>query len=85
VRLTQRPRSPVLFRLDHVAPGFVADPLGSLQAGYPRVPVVFCDNRQVAEEWTFRFLGAALARARQASKTNPVHDRTCPKILDPGH
>jgi hypothetical protein len=22
---------------------------------------VFCENRRLAEEWTFRFLGAALA------------------------
>ena len=30
---------------------------------YPTVPVVFCDTRPLAEEWTYRFLGAALAYA----------------------
>jgi hypothetical protein len=53
-----------LFKLEHVSPGFVADLLGAVQARYPQVPVVFCDSRSLAEEWTFRFLGAALALAR---------------------
>ena len=58
-------RYAAIFKLEHVAPGFVADLLGALQVRYPQVPIVFCDTRQLAEEWTFRFLGAALARARQ--------------------
>ena len=32
-----------------------------LQVRHPNVPIVFCDNRKFAEEWTYRFLGAALA------------------------
>ena len=56
-----------VFKAAHVAPGFLADLLGALQVRYPQVPIVFCDNRQLAEEWTFRFLGAALARAREAA------------------
>jgi hypothetical protein len=50
-----------VFKLAHVAPGFVADLLAALQVRYPTVPIVFCDTRPLAEEWTFRFLGAALA------------------------
>lgn len=50
-----------VFRLTHVRPGFVADLLARVQARYPSVPIVFCENRRLAEEWTFRFLGAALA------------------------
>ncbi len=34
-----------------------------VQVRYPNVPIVFCDTRPLAEEWTFRFLGAALANA----------------------
>jgi hypothetical protein len=56
-----------VFKLAHVAPGFVADLLGALQVRYPQVPIVFCDNRALAEEWTFRYLGAALAQARQGN------------------
>ena len=52
-----------LFKHEHVAPGFLADLLGALQVRYPQVPMVFCDTRPLAEEWTFRFLGAALAQA----------------------
>ncbi len=54
-----------IFKLEHVPAGFVADLLGALQVRYPQVPIVFCDNRKLAEEWTFRFLGAALAGADQ--------------------
>ncbi len=50
-----------VFRLEHVQPGFVADLLARLQVRYPSVPIVFCGARKLAEEWTFRFLGAALA------------------------
>ncbi len=58
-------RYAAIFKLAHVSPGFVADLLGALQVRYPQIPMVFCDNRTLAEEWTFRYLGAALARARQ--------------------
>jgi hypothetical protein len=54
-----------MFKLTHVSTGFLADLLGALQVRYPQIPMVFCDNRQLAEEWTYRYLGAALARARQ--------------------
>jgi hypothetical protein len=53
-----------LFKLEHVAAGFVADLLGAVQVRYPQVPIVFCDTRPLAEEWTFRFLGAAIAYTR---------------------
>ncbi len=52
-----------LFDLERVPPGFVADLLARLQVRYPHVPVVFCDTRKLAEEWTYRFLGAARAEA----------------------
>jgi ERCC4 domain len=50
-----------VFKLEHVQPGFVADLLGALAVRYPAVPVVFCDTRPLAQEWTYRFLGAAAA------------------------
>lgn len=53
-----------LFKLEHASPGFVADLLAAVQVRYPRVPIVFCDTRKLAEEYTFRLLGAALAHAR---------------------
>lgn len=56
-------RYSAVFKLDRVQPGWVAELLARLQVRYPGVPVVFCETRPLAEEWTFRFLGAALAAA----------------------
>ena len=39
----------------------MADLLGALAVRYPAVPVVFCDTRPLAQEWAYRFLGAAVA------------------------
>lgn len=42
-------------------PGCLAELVARMQVGFAKVPIVFCDNRKFAEEWTYRFLGAALA------------------------
>jgi ERCC4-type nuclease len=60
-----------VFRLERTTPGFVADLLAQVQVRYPNVPIVFCETRPLAEEWTFRFLGAALAEARLAGPAAP--------------
>lgn len=52
-----------LFKLDYVRPAVVADGLAELQIRWPNVPIVFCEARQLAEEWTYRFLAAAHAWA----------------------
>jgi ERCC4 domain len=48
-----------VFKLDRVRPAVVADGLAEVQVGWPNVPIVFCETRQLAEEWTYRFLAAA--------------------------
>lgn len=66
--LTALPRAAVvvedrysaLFKLEHVAGGRVADALAEAQARFPSVPVTFAETRPLAQEWTYRFLGAAL-------------------------
>jgi hypothetical protein len=35
--------------------------LASVQVRYPEIPIVFLETRPLAEEWTYRYLGAALA------------------------
>lgn len=50
-----------VFAQEHVRGAVVADGLAELQVAFPSVPVVFCDNRKLAEEWTYRFLAAAAA------------------------
>ena len=52
-----------VFRFSYVAPSMVAEMLAAAQVRYPNVPIVFCENRQLAQEWTYRFLGAAAAYA----------------------
>jgi ERCC4-type nuclease len=54
-------RYSALFSLEHVPAAFIADGLARLQVRYPEIPVVFADSRKFAEEWTYRFLAAALA------------------------
>ena len=50
-----------LCSLPYVKPGFVADLLARVQVRWPTVPVFVAETRPLAEEWTFRFLGAALS------------------------
>ena len=53
-----------IFAQQHVPGATVADGLAELQIRYPNVPIVHCDTRKLAEEWTYRFLAAADAWAR---------------------
>lgn len=41
--------------------GFLPDMLARVQVRYPEIPIVFAETRPLAEEWTFRWLGAAAA------------------------
>jgi hypothetical protein len=50
-----------LFSLSHVRAGFVADLLARVQVRWPSVPVFFAETRPLAQEWTYRFLAAAVA------------------------
>ena len=48
-----------IFKLDRVRPAMIADGLAELQVRWPNVPIVFCETRPLAEEWTYRYLAAA--------------------------
>ncbi|MDP8959742.1 MAG: ERCC4 domain-containing protein [Actinomycetota bacterium] len=54
-------RYSALFKVEHVQPGWLPELAARLQVRYPGVPIVFCETRGLAEEWTYRFLGAALS------------------------
>lgn len=56
-------RYAAIFKQEHVRPAVVADGLAELQVRWPTVPIVFCDNRDLAQEWTYRFLAAAVKYA----------------------
>lgn len=53
-------RYSAVFRLEHVRPALVADLLGECQVRWPSVPIVFAENRAMAQEWTYRFLAGAV-------------------------
>jgi hypothetical protein len=53
-----------IFALDRVRPAQVADGLAELQVRWPTIPIVFCETRKLAEEWTYRYLAAAHAWAQ---------------------
>ena len=55
-----------IFKLTHIRPALVAEMLAECQVHYPNVPVIFAETRALAQEWAFRFLGAALADARHS-------------------
>ena len=57
-------RYSAVFKLDHVRPALVADQLGECQVRWPTVPVIFAETRALAQEWTYRFLAAAVQEHR---------------------
>jgi len=50
---------PDLFRTQPGRGSWLADMLARLAVRYPEVPIIFAGSRKFAEEWTYRFLGAA--------------------------
>jgi hypothetical protein len=48
-----------IFTLERVRPAQVADGLAELQVRWPTIPIVFCETRKLAQEWTYRYLAAA--------------------------
>ena len=52
-------RYSALFKQRYARPAIVADALAEYQVRWPTVPMVFCETRSLAEEWTYRYLAAA--------------------------
>ncbi len=53
-------RYSAIFKLTHVRPAIVAEQVAEAAVRYPTVPIVFAENRQLAQEWSYRFFGAAI-------------------------
>ncbi len=68
-KLAEMPRAAIvvedrygnLLKHAYAPAGFLPDMLARVQVRYPEIPIVFLETRPLAEEWTFRYLGAALA------------------------
>jgi hypothetical protein len=54
-------RYSAIFKLAYTRPAVVAEGLAEAQVRFPSVPIVFAETRPLAQEWTYRFLGAAIA------------------------
>jgi len=71
-------RYSAVFKAGFVQPGVLAEGLAEAQVRFPGVPIVFCETRPLAQEWTYRFLGAAVAHhldegpARERTEALPV-------------
>ena len=48
-----------VFKSDRVRPALIIDGLAECQVRWPEIPIVFCETRPLAEEWTYRYLAAA--------------------------
>jgi ERCC4-type nuclease len=79
-RLAELPRAAIviearygaLFKLEHVNGNWLADQLARLHVRYPEVQITYADSRPHAEDWTYRFLTAALADADRPSNLSSV-------------
>lgn len=71
-------RYSAVFKLDRVRPAVVAEGLAEAQVRFREVPIVFAETRPLAQEWTYRFLGAALdehlmeGAARERARALPL-------------
>jgi hypothetical protein len=73
-KLAEAPRAAVvvedrygnLLKHAYAPAGFLPDMLARVQVRYPEIAIVFLETRPLAEEWTFRYLGAALASVADA-------------------
>ncbi len=71
---------PDLFRTQPGRGSWLADMLGRLAIRYPEVPVVFSGSRRFAEEWAYRFFGAAAGDTRPTARRSGV---AAPRRSDP--
>lgn len=82
-----------VFAVKYLRGATVADGLAELQVRWPNVPIVHCETRRLAEEWTYRYLAAAQVWARdeeaaltrigvsEAPPAGPVAPRPSPSEL----
>lgn len=64
-----------LVKQAYAAEGFLPDMLARIQVRYPEIQIVFAETRPLAEEWTYRYLGAAAA---EDLTTSPWRDAPRP-------
>lgn len=76
-----------IFKHEHIRGAVLADGLAELAIRFPTVPIFFAETRALAEEWTYRFLAAAVAHRDQVDpETSHEPDPSAVELeaLDPG-
>jgi len=76
VKLAEMPRAAIvvedrygdLLKHAYAPAGFLPDMLARVQVRYPEIPILFLETRPLADEWTFRYLGAALAEVESEQR-----------------
>jgi hypothetical protein len=63
-----------IFKHPYASGSVAADRLAELQAQFPAAPIVFCETRQLAEEWTYRWLGACQYELELAASTSTLEE-----------
>jgi len=80
-KLAELPRAAVavedrysaLLKQTHAPAGFLPDLLARVQVRYPEIPIVFLETRALAEEWAYRWLGAALLELGSDPASGPTY------------
>ncbi|WP_307851791.1 histone-like nucleoid-structuring protein Lsr2 [Williamsia sp. CHRR-6] len=75
-----------VFDLEFASGSAVAEAVAEMQVAFPAVRIVFCDNRKMAQERTYRFLGAAQHEWRLtqgASAIDTERPATRPDVVRP--
>ena len=60
-----------VFRHEFASGATLAESVAEAQARFPAVPIVFCENRTLAQEWVYRWLGACRHELLLARTTTP--------------
>jgi hypothetical protein len=60
-----------VFRHEFASGATLAESIAEAQARFPAVPIVFCENRALAQEWVYRWLGACRHELLMAETTTP--------------
>ena len=63
-----------IFKHPHVTASVAAERLAEIHAQFPAVPIVFCETRPLAEEWTYRWLGACQYELELAAGTSTLEE-----------
>jgi hypothetical protein len=63
-----------IFKHRYVTGSVAAERLAEIQAQFPAVPIVFCETRLLAEEWTYRWLGACQYELELEANTSTLEE-----------